>query len=206
MIAPRGTLLFILGLLACAGQPARAGEASQRPDATASSAKATAEPAPAWYLDDVRALSSGSGRWIADNAGYRSDDEPFDAYGVAWTSSFGGTTLHGRLFGLREGKEVGTFWEFRQYWDPLRGVAVLEQFGHGGTLGLGTLRPDADGSVIAEQRFARPGGTPWDSGHRSRFLTADRYETRSFDIVDGAWNAKRVYVWVRQAARDQKER
>ena len=56
MIAPRGTLRFILGLLACAGQPARAGEASQRPDATASSAKATAEPAPAWYLDDVRAL------------------------------------------------------------------------------------------------------------------------------------------------------
>lgn len=153
---------------------------------------------PEWFRDDVRALSADGGVWVADNAAYRSEDEPFDAYGITWTSSFDDTTLSGRLYGLRDGVDVGTFWEFRQYWDPLRGVAVLEQFGHGGMVGIGTAKPGEDGVMVSDQTFARPGGPSWRSGHRNRFLGTGRYETRSFDIVDGAWKAKRVYVWVRQ--------
>jgi hypothetical protein len=150
---------------------------------------------PAWFLDEIKSLTSGGGRWIADNAAYKSKDEPYEAYGVEWRSGFDGATMTGRLFGLKGGAEVGPFWEFRQYWSPGDGVAILEQFGWGGAIGRGRLTQDANGQTIADQEFTAPGRPARREGHKSRFADEVTHTTESFDIVDGVWTARRRYEW-----------
>jgi hypothetical protein len=154
---------------------------------------------PQWYLEDIARLTAEGGRWITDNSAYQSENEPFEAYGMEWQSGFDGDTMTGRLFGIKDGQELPhDFWEFRQYWHPGRQEAVIEQFGWGGALGLGTLREDEAGTR-SEQTFHMADGTRMHGGHKSRFADPDTYVTESFDIVDGAWEPRRKYVWKRQA-------
>ncbi|MEX0644969.1 MAG: hypothetical protein WD076_06650 [Parvularculaceae bacterium] len=151
---------------------------------------------PAWFLEEIAALAANGGRWIADNSAYKSEQEPYDAYGVEWKSSFDGTTLSGRLFGLKDGKEIGDFWEFRQYWHPGRKEAVLEQFGWGGTVGAGRMWREGDKTKTDQTFFTVDGGAAR-SGHLSAMPDASTQVTESFDIKDDAWTARRRYVWKR---------
>ena len=50
----------------------------------------------------------------------------------------------------------------------------------------------------SEQTFFQADGTTTRSGHQSHFADPDTYVTESFDIVDGAWEPRRKYVWKRQ--------
>ncbi len=156
--------------------------------------------APAWFLQDIATLTAGSGRWIADNSAYKSEQEPFDAYGTEWQASFDGTTMTGRLFGIRNGEETGNFWEFRQYWHPGRGEAMLQQFGWGGTVGIGIAWP-VDDTTKSDQTFFSVDGKQWRTGHVSHFPDSDTYVTESFDIKDGKWTPSRTYTWHRVAAK-----
>lgn len=146
------------------------------------------------YLAEIAALTAGSGRWVTDNSAYKSEQEPYDAYGTEWRASFDGTTLSGRLFGLVDGKEVETFWEFRHYWHPERQQAVVEQFGWGGTVGLGTATY-SDDRARTHQIFYYANGSQRAVGHVSTFPDAMTHITESFTIRDDAWLPDRRYVW-----------
>jgi hypothetical protein len=61
--------------------------------ATGSGQAAAESPPPDWYLEEIELLTSGSGRWEADNIAYKSDEEQFDAYVTEWRSSFDGLTM-----------------------------------------------------------------------------------------------------------------
>lgn len=163
---------------------------------TFSQASNSPTAAPEWFAREIATLTSGSGRWIADNSEYKSEQEPFDAYGTEWTASFDGTTLSGRLFGIKDGKETVNFWEFRQYWHPGRGEAVVEQFGWGGTVGVGIAWQDG-ATTRSDQTFFAPDGSASRTGHISEFPDNDTHITRSFDIEDGIWQARRTYTWRR---------
>lgn len=158
---------------------------------------------PSWFLDEIAALATDGGRWIADNADYRSSEEPYEAYGIEWKASFDGTTLSGRLFGLRNGREVADFWEFRRYWHPSRREAVVEQFGGGGALGIGTMRREGN-EIRMDQSFFAPGGPAARRGHISHRPDPDTRVTESFDIEDGKWQPRRTYVWKRAPARAER--
>jgi hypothetical protein len=153
---------------------------------------------PQWYLDDIKNLAADGGRWIADNSAYKSEQEPYEAYGVEWVSGFDGATMTGRLFGLKEGKETVNFWEFRQYWRPDKKEAVVEQFGWGGAVGIGALVQDGAGTK-SDQTFYNADGSISRTGHRSSFPDKDTHVTDSFNIVDGKWKPHRSYTWKRQA-------
>lgn len=154
--------------------------------------------APQWYLDDIANLTANGGRWIADNSDYKNENEQFDAYGVEWKSGFDGDMMTGRLFAIKDGKETPfNFWEFRQYWHPARGEAVVEQFGWNGVVGIGVLRKDGDGT-LSDQEFFNPNGAVTRTGHKSAYPDKDTHITDSFDIVDGEWRPRRKYVWKRQ--------
>ena len=154
--------------------------------------------APQWYIDDIAMLTAEGGRWIADNSEYKSENEQFDAYGVEWKSGFDGDMMTGRLFGVKDGKDTPfDFWEFRQYWHPARGEAVVEQFGWNGVIGVGVLEQDGDGTK-SDQGFFSPNGPATRTGHRSSFSGKDAYVTESFDIVGDEWRPRRKYVWKRQ--------
>lgn len=165
----------------------------------ASAQNAALKP-PQWYLDDIQRLTADGGRWIADNSDYKSESEPFEAYGTEWVSGFDGDTMTGRLFGIKDGKELTfNFWEFRQYWHPGRNEAIVEQFGWGGALGVGVLDEDGAGTV-SEQIFYNPDGSTTRTGHKSAFTDNTTYMTESYDIADDEWKPRRSYKWKRQPA------
>lgn len=154
---------------------------------------------PEWYLNDIKALSAGGGRWVADNAAYKSENEPFDSYATEWRSGFDGATMTGRLFGCKDGKPLDfDFWEFRQYWHPGREEAIVEQFGWGGAVGIGSLVADHDGTR-SDQQFFNADGSATRTGHKSRFENETTYVTESFDIIGDEWKPRRKYVWKRQS-------
>lgn len=158
--------------------------------------EAPAEPVapPQWFLDDIEAHTAGGGRWVADNSAYQGENEPFDAYVLEWKAGFDGMTMTGRLFGLADGKETPAFWEFRQYWHPGRNEAVVEQFGWGGAMGIGTLTQDG----VSDQTIYNADGSTARIGHRAELVDADTRVQASFDIDDGEWRPRRTYTWIRQ--------
>ncbi len=138
------------------------------------------------------------GTWIADNAAHRSEAEPDEAYGIDWKLGLGGKSLVGRLYRIRAGKDVGTSWEFREFWHPGEGRLVASQFGADGTYGVGPHDRTADGQMEMLQTFYAPTGTVTRIGHRST-LSATELVTRSFDVLaDGTWKERRKYVWLRK--------
>lgn len=156
----------------------------------------SANAAPAWFLDEIATLTAGTGRWITDNAEYRNDTEPYEAYATEWKSAFDGMSMSGRLYGMIDGKEVAEFWQFRQYWHPGEKKAVVEQFGWGGTVGIGHSWRDGE-ETKSDQSFFATDGSINRTGHISSFPDADTHITASFDIVDGEWRPRRVYTWLR---------
>ena len=156
---------------------------------------------PAWFLEEIATLTAGSGVWIADNAKYKSENEPYDAYGTEWRSAFNGMSMSGRLYGIIDGKEVAEFWQFRQYWHPGRKEAVVEQFGWGGTVGIGNAWHEA-GKTKSDQSFYATDGSVNRSGHVSHFADDSTHVTASFDIVDDEWQPRRVYTWLRDTVAD----
>lgn len=158
---------------------------------------AVTDEAPQWFLENIRAKADAGGVWITDNAAYREADGGIDAYGIEWKLALGGQGLTGRLFGLRDGEEVGPFWEFRTFWHPGVGEARVYQFGLDGTVGIGSMEPPTDGPEILVQTFYRPDGSEYRSRHVNH-VEGDREEGESQTWVDGAWRSDRTYVWHRQ--------
>lgn len=152
--------------------------------------------APQWFLSEIAALAADGGRWIADNSAYKNEQEKWDAYGIEWKSSFDGTTLSGRLYAIKDGKEIGDFWEFRQYWHPGRKEGVVEQFGWGGVVGAGKVWRDGDATKMDQVFFTADGGQSR-TGHIGRFPDANTHITESFAIEGDEWKPNRKYVWKR---------
>jgi len=153
-------------------------------------------PVPEWVGAYFKAMV---GTWIADNSAYRSDAEPFDAYGMEWKPGIGGKSLVGRLYALQGGREAGLSWEFREFWHPGEGELVASQFGSDGTYGVGPHGRRPDGTMEMVQTFYHPTGRVTRVGHRSE-LKADELVTRSFDVqADGTREPRRTYVWRRHA-------
>ncbi len=152
---------------------------------------------PKWFLDHVTAKS---GTWVTQNP-YKSADENFDAYGMEWRAGIGNTSLVGRLYGIRDGKEAGTFWEFREYWDPLAGEVRVQQFGPGGAYGVGPVVQIGPDRTLVDQSFVLADGTRSRQGHLLRDTDPDEYVIEVFEIKDGSWVPQRVYTWRRQPLR-----
>jgi hypothetical protein len=170
------------------------------PAATEPDAIGTAAPIPAVVLETWAQLH---GTWITDNAEFKSDQEPFDAYAIDWRPGIDGKSLTGRLYGLTGGREAGTFWEFREFWHPGDQQLITTQFGMGGTYGAGPHTIRGDGTSEMLQTFYSPAaGTVTRIGHRSE-LRGTEHVTRSFDVQpDGGWVPRRVYTWHKQPAGD----
>lgn len=74
----------------------------------------------------------------------------------------------------------------------------MEQFGWGGTVGIGKAWNEG-GTSKSDQSFYAVDGSINRSGHVSSFPDADTHVTASFDIVDDEWLPRRKYTWLRTA-------
>ena len=156
--------------------------------------EAGAHPIPSWLLENWAARTQGSGVWITDNSAYQSEQEPFDAYGLHWEYGLGRKSLKGRLFCLKEGQDIGSVWQFLEYWDPEAGQARIVQIGSDGTVGQGVSWEDEDGHIREQQKFVSPEGGAFESGHQAWMADGSQH-TQSYNILNGEWVKNRYYVW-----------
>lgn len=156
--------------------------------------KSVGHPIPQWLLDDWAARTRDGGNWVTDNADFKSENEPFDAYGILWEYGLGEKHLRGRLYGIRDGQEIGTFWQFLEFWDPAAGEARIVQIASDGTVGQGRIWRQDDGSLKEQQTFTSPDGGSFESGHHS-WMEDGTHHTQSFRIVEGEWVKNRLYKW-----------
>jgi hypothetical protein len=195
--------LGVLGTVLVLSSSTKALVAQGLDEADADSSRAE-RPLPAeWFVEHTQFLTQQGGRWVTDNFAYESENEPFDAYGLEWKPGLGGKTLTGRLFGLQDGKDAGTFWEFRIVWHPGEGRAYVHQFGGDGTFGVGTMEPVAEGKVRIVQDFFHPDGSRSRLAHDSTHGPGEWIHDQSYDIAeDGAWEERRSYDWKLTPAAD----
>lgn len=149
---------------------------------------------PQWIKDKWAAHTHGDGIWVTDNAPYKNEQEPFDAYGMEWEWGLGKSSLKGRLYCIQNGKDVGTVWQFLNFWDPELQQQRMIQIGSNGILGQGSIELQDDGSTKSSEKFTGPGGRAFEVGHHSWFENGEMH-TQSFDIADGKWSKRRFYVW-----------
>lgn len=156
-----------------------------------------AQAAPAWVADS---WSQSVGTWIASNDAYKSESEPYDAYGLEWHWGVGRRSLKGRLYALANGRELGTLFEYREFWHPAERAVVVEQFGSDGTYAVGKLERRADGTTSLLQTFYDPSGSTFRAGHTVE-LKGDVRVARQYDVdQQGAWKAGRTYHFKRSPA------
>ena len=121
------------------------------------------------------------------------------AYAIEWRWGLNQKSIVGRLYGIQDGKDVGTFWEFREIGHPGERRVVSMQFGTAGTYGVGPHEIEPDGSSEMLQVFHDPArDTSAKIGHRAK-LKGDVHTTTSFDVDEkGVWTERRTYVWRHQ--------
>ena len=157
--------------------------------------KAQEEGIPQKYLDEI---ASEVGIWMADNSEYKNENEPMDAYALEWKYGPHRNNIYGRLYGLIEGKEAGTYWEFHKYWNPEKNQVVVMQIGWDGTLGMGTIKWTKENETELVQIFTAPDGSQRKQGHRTTKFGTDKEVGTSFTINDqNEWIPDRTYTWVK---------
>lgn len=162
------------------------------------SALAQSSQVPSWLRAHMDYMTQGSGVWVTSNDKFKSDAEPFDQYVTEWKYSVGKMGMNGRLYGIRDGKPTGDFWEYHVYWHPKDRVAYIVQLGAGGAFGIGEVKDS--GLNDPPQRFfememVMPDGSDVMDLHRIHESGKGEHKTVSFDFREGEWIERRTYVW-----------
>jgi len=149
---------------------------------------------PDWVLNDWATRTSETGIWIADNSAYKNEEEKYDAYAIQWNYGVGKNHLKGRLYFIIKGEDVGTVWEFTEYWDPIDNELKIIQIGSDGTIGQGKIWKTEDDKTKELQNFISPDGTKYSSGHIS-WMDNGVNHIESFRVNNGEWTKMRHYKW-----------
>lgn len=149
---------------------------------------------PQWVRNNWAKRTAETGRWITANTEYKSEQEPYDAYGLQWEYGLGKNHLKGRLFCMNDGKEVGTLWTFTEFWDPATEKVRVLQIGSDGTVGQGTIWLEEDGKIKEQQVFTSPNRSSFESGHLT-WMENGAQHIQSYTIKDGEWKKRRFYIW-----------
>lgn len=155
-------------------------------------------PLPAWYLEELDARSTGdSVMWVADNSAWKSEQEPFEAYGMRFWPTRDGRGLRGVLFGILNGQPMRVFTEFRVFWHPGQaGEARILSWNMWGGVGEGVMRPGESGSLLLESKDFSYDGSFQMTRHattRSPGTQVDQQQSLS----NGQWVDGRRYIWKR---------
>ena len=174
--------LVAIGALACASGSAPAPESSGPPDR---------------WADHVRFMSGDGGMWVTANPKATDEPDSPDAFGMTWVAASEGRLLVGRLFGLKNGREVAEYWTFREYWHPGERRVVVQQWSSWGAYGEGETTSLGSDRWQLDQTFWLADGRGWREGHRT-VENGDEYVTDVFDIdAIGNWSPRDGNVWRR---------
>lgn len=150
---------------------------------------------PDWYKTELERLA---GTWLTDNSEYMSEQETDDTYGLEWKWGAGNNNLLGELFGMRDGKRTGTYWQFFQYWDSQENTAIVIQVSPEGTIGKGTLNLEGKDKTKLVQTFTNPDGSGFKYGHITQIFDGHQIST-SYNVSENdGWTLSKTYKWVKQ--------
>jgi hypothetical protein len=167
---------------------------SERPDNPIPALANQASSIPDWFLEDLR---NHIGVWKTDNSSYKSKDESMDAYGIEWGWGVDQKSITGHLYGFKDGTKTADFWQFRYYWDPGEGKAIIVQYGYGGGLGKGFVQPRGKGESESIQTFFTPGQAARKVKHIET-ISGDTQTSTSFRLGENEeWIKDRHYIWHR---------
>ncbi|MEQ8424031.1 MAG: hypothetical protein RIA63_04925, partial [Cyclobacteriaceae bacterium] len=100
---------------------------------------------------------------------------------------------------IRDGANVGTVWQFIDFWDPEIKQVRLIQIGSDGTVGQGNVRQDDNGGTKSIQKFVSPDGTSYLTGHQGKHINGEAHMS-SFSIENDTWKPQRSYIWKNETA------
>lgn len=150
---------------------------------------------PEWLSTE---MSRQVGTWHADNSRYLTQVEPYTEYAIQWQWGLDQSSLDGRLYGLIDGQATADFWTYKLYWDPEQQQARLLQFGFGGRLADGFIRPAEHGQMEIILTHSAPQQATF-KGRHMQLLTPDGLLSTSFrQDASGQWRGQRSYTWIRQ--------
>ncbi len=115
------------------GAPGVHGGRNGVPPVGATAALNVPQPAPDWV---VASWEQRVGTWIAENPS-KSGPNAVDAFGIDWRWGLGKKSLMGRLHAIRSGRDVGTLWDYHEYWHPGERQLIAAQYGNDGSYGVG---------------------------------------------------------------------
>ncbi len=150
---------------------------------------------PEWVQDHWDYVTQGE--WIAPNP-YQSEAIPFDSYGMRFEVATGGMVITGKLYGIKNGKEVKTLWKFVNYWHPGEKRLIQIQYGNNPRLGniaigegFDSGDPTRDESIV--ESFKNDGST-FKVGHKSEYRD-NKIISNSFDVLGDEWKPRGNFVW-----------
>jgi len=152
---------------------------------------------PDWARANIAYSTAGTGRWVADNAAYKSGTETWDSYVIEWRAGPDNLSMTARMYAMIDGRpSQGDFWSFYQYWDTAKGEMRIIQSGWG-VVGDGAMTAgDAPNTFITEQTFTTTEGKANPVRHTMAELSPTQHETTSFNRGDDDdWVQDRRYIW-----------
>lgn len=150
------------------------------------------------YRNALQHFESQVGIWKADNSPYKNQNEPMTAYVLEWKFSELKNSIYGKLYGLVDTTNVGTFWEFHQYWNPNTARIEVTQIGGDGTIGNGSLIIINSVEYELIQLFTNTKKETRFEKHTYLRPKANTEITSSFEKdLNGNWIKKRTYSWLR---------
>jgi hypothetical protein len=149
------------------------------------------ETIPEWFITEIKVQE---GTWMADNSKYSEDG--IESYAIEWKLSPLKNSLYGRLYGINDNAEIGTFWTFHKYFDTSKNKVVLMQIGYNGSLGIGTIEYKNNNETVLTQTFTDPKGTSRLEGHKMTYPDDTTEIGASYSINEtGEWTLNRTYTW-----------
>jgi hypothetical protein len=150
------------------------------------------------YSFALKHFESQVGIWKADNSAYKNENEPITAYVIEWRFGELENSIYGKLYGLIDTSNVGTFWEFHQYWNPIEKKIEILQIGSNGAIGIGFLNVISDNKYELIQLFIDNEGVKRREKHI--YIKPNNYTemTTSFEESNSQiWIQKRTYSWLK---------
>lgn len=150
------------------------------------------------YSNALTYFESQVGTWKADNSTYKNENEPMTSYVIEWKFGELKNSVYGKLYGLIDSINVGTFWEFHQYWNPNTSSVAFIQIGGDGSIGNGTLTQLNNSEYELIQLFTNTKNETRYEKHSYLKPNANTEITSSFEQDKaGNWIKKRTYTWVK---------
>ncbi|MCA8970595.1 MAG: hypothetical protein KDC95_12450 [Planctomycetes bacterium] len=157
---------------------------------------ATVKP-PEWFRAHLEYMTAGDGTWVADNSAYKNPNEPADAYEITFVWGAGKQSVQGSMRAVTGDKRSDLIWDFRAFWNPGTKKAMLQQWSSWGSYGEGETTSENATKLRTEQLFLGPDGSSLQSAHDWIIDGPFQHTTKTFSFEDGAWKARRSYIWKR---------